>query len=64
MYSQLNLDTTIEEIHTNYGTIRKNVSTGYGVRKSKYEFEDLKHVAANEGVSIKELLQQLSSLQS
>ena len=64
MYSQLKLDTTIEEIHTNYGTIRKNVSTGYGVRKSKYEFDDLKHVAANEGVSIKELLQQLSSLQS
>ena len=62
--SQIELDTEVEEIHTNYGTIRKNISTGYGVKKSKYEFEDLKHVAASEGVSIQELLQQLSTLQS
>lgn len=64
MYSQLCLETSTEKIHTNYGTIRKNVSTGYGIKKSKFEFEDLKQVAANEGVSIQELLQQLSTLQS
>lgn len=64
MYSQTRLDTTYEELHTNYGTIHKRTSSGYGIKKSHYEFEDLKTVAENEGVSIQELLQQLSTLHS
>lgn len=64
MLSQTCLDSTIEELHTNYGTIRKKIATGHGIKKSNYEFEDLKNVAENEGVSIQELLQQLSTLHS
>lgn len=37
---------------TEYGKVRKKVSLGYGVRREKYEYEDLKSIADERGESI------------
>lgn len=64
IYSQASLSVTSEVIQTNYGSIHKNISTGYGVKRSSYDFEDVKRVAANEGIAIHDVIQQLSLLSS
>ena len=49
------LDRTIETENTVYGEIRKKVSSGYGVRKEKYEYDDLERIAKENGLSIREI---------
>ena len=50
----------IESVETPYGTIRRKISTGYGVRRSKYEYEDLTRIASGENMSLMELLSDLN----
>ena len=50
------LDRTIETIDTPYGPIRKKISSGYGVERSKFEYEDLARVAKEQGIGIREIL--------
>ena len=44
-----------EEIDTEYGKIRVKVSEGFGIRKQKPEYEDLKKVAETHGVPVSEV---------
>lgn len=44
-----------ETVATPYGPIRKKVSSGYGVRREKYEYDDLAAAAKAEGVSLAEM---------
>ncbi|MDD6350840.1 MAG: nickel pincer cofactor biosynthesis protein LarC [Lachnospiraceae bacterium] len=45
---------------TAFGPVRKKVSEGYGVRREKWEYEDLKAIAKKENLSIHDLLMKLS----
>lgn len=49
------LDRRIETVQTPYGEIRRKVSTGYGVTRIKYEYEDLARIASEQGMAIGEL---------
>lgn len=50
------LERKIESAETDFGTVRAKVSTGYGVKRKKYEYDDLARIAAEEGLSIQEVL--------
>jgi hypothetical protein len=55
-FSRAKLTARTEEVETPYGTIRNKISSGYGVTKSKYEFEDLKKIAKESNLSLAEIL--------
>lgn len=50
------LSRTMETVHTPYGPVRKKVSSGYGVRREKLEYEDLAKIAGDQNLSLAELL--------
>lgn len=43
-----------EEFDTPYGSVRLKTSEGYGVRKKKYEYEDLARIANERGMTLQE----------
>lgn len=45
-----------ETVQTPFGEVRKKISTGYGVTREKYEYEDLARIAKERGISIGEVL--------
>lgn len=49
----------IVEEETAYGTIRRKEYSGYGVNRSKYEYDDLARIASEQQISISELLKNL-----
>ncbi len=51
------LDRTITELKTPYGTVRKKTGEGYGTKKEKIEYEDLKKLACENNLSIEEIKQ-------
>lgn len=51
---------SIQKVQTPYGEIRKKVSEGYGVRREKYEYEDLARFARERGMSIQEIQEALT----
>lgn len=51
---------SIKTIKTPYGDVRKKVSTGYGISREKYEYEDLASIARKQGISIREARQTAS----
>lgn len=53
------LDREVKEIQTELGPIRKKISTGYGVTKEKYEYEDIVRLAKESDLSIKEVKDKL-----
>ncbi|MBR5357073.1 MAG: nickel pincer cofactor biosynthesis protein LarC [Lachnospiraceae bacterium] len=53
------LDRTLTEEETKFGTVRKKESSGFGVTKSKYEYEDLARIAKNNNLSIRDVLNNL-----
>lgn len=53
------LSRTICEEETPYGTVHKKVSEGYGVKREKYEYEDLASIARNELVSIRDVVERI-----
>ena len=55
------LNRKTESVETSYGTIRRKVSAGYGVRRCKYEYEDLARIASDKNMSLMELLSDLDS---
>ena len=55
------LSRTIETVDTKYGPIRRKHSTGYGADKAKYEYDDLAEAAEKNGMSVREILEVLSS---
>lgn len=48
------LDRRVETVQTPYGEVRRKDSTGYGVSRSKYEYEDLARIARERGCSLAE----------
>ena len=55
------LDRNIETKDTAYGQVRIKTSTGYGVTRSKYEYDDLARIAAEQGKSLREISQELGN---
>lgn len=53
------LDRTVQTVDTPYGPIRKKISTGYGVRREKYEYEDVAEIAGRENLSIPQILEKI-----
>ena len=49
------LDRTVDTIETEYGPVRLKRSSGYGVDKQKYEYEDLAEAARKTGLSVREI---------
>ncbi len=56
------LDRKIETVQTPYGEIRRKVSSGYGVSRSKYEYDDLARIAKENNVSLDEVKKRLGDL--
>ena len=48
------LDRHIEAFETPYGAVRCKVSSGYGIERRKYEYDDLSRIAREKGISISE----------
>ena len=46
------LDRKTETRDTEYGPVRRKVSSGYGVTKVKYEYEDLARIADERNISL------------
>ncbi len=55
------LDRRIEEVETVYGSIRCKVSSGYGVERRKYEYDDISRIAKENGVSLEEVVSKIQS---
>lgn len=49
----------VQTVDTPFGTIHKKVSTGYGVHREKYEYEDLAVIARQRQMSLEEILTNL-----
>lgn len=54
------LDRRIETVDTPYGEIRRKVSAGYGVSRTKYEYDDLSRIAREQNISLDELKEALA----
>jgi uncharacterized protein (TIGR00299 family) protein len=54
-FSRAKLTARFEEIPTEYGPVRKKINEGFGICKSKYEYEDLRRIAREQGLSIAEV---------
>ena len=53
------LERKTEEVETGYGIVRKKISHGYGIKKEKFEYDDLAAIARKENLSIKEVRESL-----
>ena len=56
------LSRKIETLQTPYGEVRRKVSTGFGVRREKYEYDDLTRIAKEHNLSLAEIRAQLNKL--
>lgn len=50
------LNRKVETVSTQYGDVRVKKSEGFGVDRSKYEYEDLARIAREKGISIEEVI--------
>lgn len=49
------LGRTVETLHTPYGDVRRKTSSGCGVSRTKYEYDDLSRIAKERGLSLEEV---------
>lgn len=49
------MERSVEEVQTSYGTVHKKSSEGYGVTRSKYEYEELAKIAREQSMSLFEV---------
>lgn len=56
------LDRKLDTVETPYGQVRCKVSSGYGVTKSKYEYEDISRIARERGIGMEEVRRLLHEL--
>ncbi len=56
------LEREIVTLETPYGPVRRKDSFGYGVRRSKYEYEDLARIAKEQGISIEEVRNRIENI--
>ena len=57
--SRTKLSADFEEIHTAHGTIRNKINSGYGITKSKPEYEDLRRIALEQDLPLSAIRQLL-----
>ena len=55
------MNRSMETVETEFGPVRKKISTGYGARQEKLEFEDLAKIATENGLSLQEVKQKISN---
>lgn len=55
--SRYTLSRKTEMADTPYGNVRRKVSTGYGVCRTKYEYEDVSRIAREQNLSLAEVLE-------
>lgn len=48
------LDRSIQTLDTPYGSVRCKISSGYGVERRKYEYDDLSRIAKEQNISLSE----------
>lgn len=53
---------TMEVVNTPFGPVRKKVSSGYGVRREKLEYDDLAKIAKEQNISLAEALDQIGAV--
>lgn len=53
------LERNITEVETPYGMIRRKDYSGYGVSRSKYEYDDLARIASEQSLSLEEILKNI-----
>ena len=53
--SRYTLKRSFETVQTPYGNVQKKLSSGYGVTREKYEYEDLARIAREQGMSLEEV---------
>ena len=53
--SRYTLKRSFEKVQTPYGEVQKKISSGYGVTREKYEYEDLARIAREQGMSLAEV---------
>lgn len=63
VHRRYTLDRRIETVETPYGMIRRKTSTGYGVTRTKWEYDDLSRIAGETGRSLEEIRKELSAIQ-
>lgn len=56
LYERHVLDRRTEEVNTPYGTVRKKISEGYGVKKEKYEYDDIAKIAKENDLTFAQVL--------
>ena len=56
------LSRTMEIVNTPFGPVRKKVSSGYGVRREKLEYDDLAKIAKEQHISLAEALDQTGAV--
>ena len=56
------LSRTMEVVNTPFGPVRKKVSSGYGVRREKLEYDDLAKIAKEQHISLAEALDQIGAV--
>jgi hypothetical protein len=57
------LERNVKETETVYGTIRKKEVSGYGVQRSKWEYEDIARTASEQGIPIREIVTKLNNVE-
>lgn len=60
-FRRYTMDRTTEIVQTPYGELRRKVSSGYGVTRTKYEYRDLARAAMEHGMSLDALRTALES---
>lgn len=55
-YKRYTLDRNVEKVMTPLGIVRVKTSSGYGVTRKKYEYEDIATIANRNGMSIDEVV--------
>ena len=61
-YQRYTLSRTVDTVQTAYGKVRRKLSSGYGVSREKYEYEDVARIAREQGMSFAEIMTDIESL--
>ena len=58
------LERNVGTLETKYGPVRSKVSSGYGVVRKKFEYEDLAQIANKNNLSIEDIEAYLNGIHS
>ena len=61
LFDRKKLTSRFETEESAYGPVARKISEGYGIAKAKYEYEDLKRIAEEQGLSLQELTERLTT---